>query len=215
MSPSALLAYTDAIAPFSAIETLRPEERGEGFSDLMTGEFAWLLSPKPEDAWVRPAWPRETASGLKGRRRRPAVARARPYLGCRACPRRARPREAPAAAGRPRRALGRPSAQRPSLPESALPPSAAPVAPGLRTPLGPRGVRPWRAGALPALLVQSRLGLSRLWRGPRREQASLGRALFLAGAALLVGQTEPVNSAVGEGPVRGAPRKGSRGSAES
>lgn len=142
MSPSALLAYTDAIAPFSAIETLRPEERGEGFSDLMTGEFAWLLSPKPEDAWVRPAWPRETASGLEGRRRRPAVARARPYLGCRACPRRARPREAPAAAGRPRRALGRPSAQRPSLPESALPPSAAPVAPGLRTPLGPRGSDP-------------------------------------------------------------------------
>lgn len=67
------------------------------------------------------------------------MARARPYLGCRACPRRARPREAPAAAGRPRRALGRPSAPRPSRPASDLPPSAAPVAPALRTRPGPPG----------------------------------------------------------------------------
>lgn len=200
---------TIAIAPFSAIETLRPEG-AKRFSDLMTGElteFAWLLSPKPEDAWVRPAWPRGTTSGLEERRRRPAVARARPYLGCRACPRRARPREAPAAAGRPRRALGRPSAQRPSRPDSALPPSAAPVAPALRTRPGPRGVEPCRTGAPPGLFAPSRLGLPRRWRGPGREQAALGRALFLAGAALLVGQTEPVNSAVGEGPVGELPGK--------
>lgn len=62
---------TIAIAPFSAIETLRPEG-AKRFSDLMTGElteFAWLLSPKLEDAWVRPAWPRGTASGLEERRR--------------------------------------------------------------------------------------------------------------------------------------------------
>ncbi|MEJ1275052.1 hypothetical protein NN561_005947 [Cricetulus griseus] len=183
----------------------------------MTGElteFAWLLSPKPEGAWVRPAWPRGTASGLEGRRREPAVARAGPYLGCRACPRRVRPREAPAAAGRPRPALGRPSAQRPSRPGSDLPPSVAPVAPALHTRPGPRGKDPGVPG-LPGTPRAVPARTPKAVAQTRARAGRLGRALFLAGAALLVGQTEPVNSAVGDGPVRGAPRKGSRGSAES
>lgn len=49
----------------------------------------------------------------------------------------------------------------------------------------------------------------------RRARDALGRALFLARAALPVGQTEPVNSAAGDGPAPGAPRNGSRSSAES
>lgn len=48
-----------------------------------------------------------------------------------------------------------------------------------------------------------------------RAQVVLGRALFLARAALPVGQTEPVNAAAGEGPAPGAPRNGSHSSAES
>lgn len=51
--------------------------------------------------------------------------------------------------------------------------------------------------------------------GSRRAQFALGRALFLARAALPVGQTEPVNLAAGEGLAPGAPRNSSRSSAES
>lgn len=62
---------------------------------------------------------------------RGAPAAARPYLGSKACPRRARRREAPAAAGRPKRARGRPRRGLPCRTASAaprpagLPPSAA------------------------------------------------------------------------------------------
>lgn len=55
-------------------------------------------------------------------------------------------------------------------------------------------------------------------RGPGssgRAQFAMGRALFLARAALPVGQTEPVNLAAGEGPAPRAPRNGSRSSVES
>lgn len=170
----------------------------------------------PGSAPPGPGGPRVAWRGGSQRRRRPAMARAGPYLGCRACPRRARPQEAPAAAGRPRRALERPSAQRPSRPAWDLPLSVAPVAPALRTRPGPRGsgpgVRALPPGALRSVPVRTPTAVARARAGSRPPRAGL---LFLVGAALPVGQTEPVNLAVEEGPVRGAPRKGSRGPAES
>lgn len=110
------------------------------------------------------------------------MARARPYLCCRACPRRVRPREAPAAAGRPRRALGRPSAQRPSRQASDLPPSAAPVAPALRTRPGPRGVGPWRAGAPQGSSCRPGSDSHGGGAGPGGEQAALSGAAIFSGS---------------------------------
>lgn len=60
--------------------------------------------------------------------------------------------------------------------------------------------------------VRTPTAVARARAGSRPPRAGL---LFLVGAALPVGQTEPVNLAVEEGPVRGAPRKGGRGPAES
>lgn len=64
---------------------MRPEGGERFFAIFLAGElteFAWLLSPKPVDARVRPAWPRGTASSLEGRIAEEAEARdgARPAL---------------------------------------------------------------------------------------------------------------------------------------
>lgn len=159
-------------------------------------------------------------------RGRGTAAAARPYLGSRACPRRARRREAPAGAGRPRRARGRPRRRLPSRTASAaprpagLPPSAAPVGtalcPRTRPGMGP-GPGPERGacGAPRAPCTVSGSDSQNRCPSSRRAQDALGRALFLAIAALPVGQTEPVNSAAGEGPAPGAPQNGSHSSAES
>lgn len=112
-------------------------------------ESAWLFSPALPgfDTWVLlpssaihphsrrgPGIGKEkaaTASAWEERGARPQPAWS--YLGSKACPRRTRGREAPAAAGRPRQALGRPRCRLPSRTASAaprpegLPPSAAPV----------------------------------------------------------------------------------------
>lgn len=155
----------------------------------------------------------------RGARRQPA----RSYLGCKACPRRGRRREAPAAAGRPRRASGRPRRRLPSRTASAaprpagLPPSAAPVGtalcPGASASASGVGPEPGPGVETPGAGLPGLLGLSRP--GCRRAQVALDRALFLARAALPVGQTEPVNSTAQERPAPGAPRNGSRCSAES
>lgn len=155
----------------------------------------------------------------RGARRQPA----RSYLGSKACPRRGRRREAPAAAGRPRRASGRPRRRLPSRTASAaprpagLPPSAAPVGtalcPGASASASGVGPGPGPGVGTPGAGLPGLLGLSRP--GCRRAQVALGWALFLARAALPVGQTEPVNSTAQERPAPGAPRNGSRGSAES
>lgn len=113
--------------------------------------------PEPgADAWVLPRSPPAADLGWGRRKRRrqvPGRGRARrqpalPYLGSKACPRRARRPEAPAGAGRPRRARGRPRRPLPSRTAGAapspagLPPSAAPVRTALclRPPPRPRGL---------------------------------------------------------------------------
>lgn len=148
-------------------------------------------------------------------RPRPAGARAkRPYLGGGASPGRARPREAPAGAARPRRAHGTPRLRLPSRPAAsapwpaALPPSAAPVGPALRPRPPPRGSLPGpgaRAGrrraGLPGSSGLAGLGLPGRRPARGRAQVAPGRALFLARAALPVRPTEPVDSAARAGPA--------------
>lgn len=93
------------------------------------------LPPTPTPTPLLRTWRGE---GEKGPSKCPGRARGtpaagRPYLGSKACPRRARRREAPAGAARPRRARGRPCRRLPSRTARAapgpadLPPFAAPV----------------------------------------------------------------------------------------
>lgn len=182
-------------------------------------EFAWLLSPKPVDAWVRPAWPRGTASSLEGRIAEEAEARdGAPGLTSAA-------ERVPAerARGRPQQRQGSPGERSRGRAPSAHPGRRGTCLPpwhlwrqrcarglGLGGGSGP-SVRAL-PGAPRSVPARTPTAVARARAGSRPPRAGL---LFLVGAALPVGQTEPVNSAVEEGPVRGAPRKGGLGPAES
>lgn len=197
--------------------------------------LAWhLLLHKPcEDAWgILPPPPPPADLGLGRRERGPSHglgrARSSPAAG-RALPRQHSVSSQSARAGGPSRGseaqasareaappapipdrLGRASARGPSTLRGTCGVSAVPaettsgVGPGPGLGLGNAGAprAPWTVAARTPTIAA-------------RAQVVLGRALFLARAALPVGQTEPVNSAAGEGPAPGAPRNGSRSSTES